>query len=104
MEPLGVVVFSVTMITSFAQVLVESVQRLFDKNLDVAYLPKSAIAAMASTVVVKLAVWFAYRSFKSPSVRALSQDAWNDVVFNTVSLIFPVSSLSRLSQKKSSQC
>lgn len=101
MEPLGVVVFSVTMITSFAQVLVESVQRLFDKNLDVAYLPKSAIAAMASTVVVKLAVWFAYRSFTSRSVRALSQDAMNDVVFSTVSLIFPVSSLSQLSRESS---
>lgn len=111
MEPLGVVVFSVVMITSFSQILVESIQRLADRSISFIDLPYLAIAAMVTTVVVKAIVWLTYRSFESTSIRgkpgllsqsrfkidrndlsvALAQDAENDVVFNIFSLLFPVS-------------
>lgn len=69
MEPLGVVVFSVVMITSFSQILVESIQRLTDRNITFAELPIIAIAAMLTTIVVKAIVWLTYRSFESTSIR-----------------------------------
>ncbi|KAK9897836.1 hypothetical protein P389DRAFT_195422 [Cystobasidium minutum MCA 4210] len=89
MEPLGVVVFSVVMITSFSQILVESIQRLADRNISFIDLPYVAIGAMVVTVLVKAVVWLTYRSFESTGIRALSQDAQNDVVFNIFSLLFP---------------
>ena len=69
LEPLGVVVFAVTMITAFAQVLVESAQKFMTKDLAPVMLPLSAAITMAVTVVVKLSVWFTYRHFRSQSVR-----------------------------------
>jgi len=89
MEPLGVTVFAVCMITSFAQVVVESVERLFGKDLEIVDLPLTAIIAMAATVVVKSMVWLTYKSFKSQNIQALSQDALNDIVFNFFSILFP---------------
>lgn len=68
-EPIGVTVFSVCMITSFAQVAVESIQSLFDKSLGPVDLPMTAAVAMAGTVVVKSMVWLTYRSFKSQSIQ-----------------------------------
>lgn len=69
MEPLGVVVFSVVMITSFSQILVESVQRLADRSINFIDLPYLAIAAMVTTVIVKAVVWLTYRSFESTSIK-----------------------------------
>jgi divalent metal cation (Fe/Co/Zn/Cd) transporter len=90
MEPIGVAVFSVLMVSAFFQVFVEAVQRLFDKHLSIVELSITSIVAMSVTVAVKLVVFFAYRSFESASVKALSQDAKNDIVFNAFSLLFPV--------------
>ncbi|KAH9441987.1 hypothetical protein Pst134EB_028262 [Puccinia striiformis f. sp. tritici] len=64
MEPMGVVVFSVFMISSFVQVLVESIERLLSGT-------KSAIRK------------------KNTSVKALAQDAENDCILNIFSLLFP---------------
>lgn len=89
MEPLGVVVFAVVMITSFSQILVQSVQRLTDRNTAIVDLPIIAIVAMIITIVVKAIVWLTYRNFESTSIRALAQDAENDVVFNVFSILFP---------------
>lgn len=69
MEPIGVVVFSVCMIVSFAQVGVESVQRLFNKHLELVDLPPTAIGAMVTTVAVKFVMWIWCRSFKSTSIQ-----------------------------------
>lgn len=69
MEPLGVVVFSVVMITSFSQILVQSIQRLADRSITIVDLPIVAIAAMVTTIVVKTVVWLTYRSFESRSIR-----------------------------------
>ena len=52
-------------------------------------IPKSGYIIMASTVVIKSFVWVAYRSFQNSSVKALAQDAQNDVVFNLFSILFP---------------
>lgn len=69
MEPLGVVVFAVVMITSFSQILVQSVQRLTDRNTAIVDLPIIAIVAMIITIVVKAIVWLTYRNFESTSIR-----------------------------------
>ncbi|BGO90840.1 hypothetical protein NBRC10512_005208 [Rhodotorula toruloides] len=89
MEPLGVLIFSVFMISSFLQVFIESVNRLFDKNLEFTRLPLVALLVMGSTIVIKAGVWLSCRAIKSASVEALQQDAENDIVFNFFSILFP---------------
>ncbi|MCO5589611.1 hypothetical protein L7F22_043579 [Adiantum nelumboides] len=96
-EPLGVVIFAVLMIASFCQVLVESVERLFavmrtgaEAPGEAAELPLIGIAFMVLTIIIKTFMWFIYRKSHSSGVRAVAQDAENDVVFNIASLIFPV--------------
>lgn len=89
MEPLGILVFAVAMISGFLQVLIESIQRLCDRHLEQTNLPPIAIATMVGTIVVKGAVWLSCRAIKSASVEALQQDAENDIVFNVFSLLFP---------------
>lgn len=96
-EPLGVVIFAVLMIASFVQVLVESVERLYavirtgsEKPGGEADLPLVGVAFMVLTIVIKLFMWLIYRESPSSGVRAVAQDAENDVVFNIASLIFPV--------------
>lgn len=110
MEPLGILVFAVFMISSFLQVFIESVQRLLDPNLDQTHIPPIGLATMVATIIIKSGVWLSCRAIKSASVEALQQDAENDVslppaprcrrsslnlspprqiVFNFFSLIFP---------------
>jgi len=89
MEPLGILVFAVFMISSFLQVLIESTQRLLDPHLEQTHIPPIALATMVGTIVVKGAVWLSCRAIKSASVEALQQDAENDIVFNFFSLVFP---------------
>ncbi|KAI9831293.1 MAG: hypothetical protein M1826_003732 [Phylliscum demangeonii] len=91
LEPIGVLVFSVIMVTSFFQVLLESVSRLRasgDHSIVRLTVPSTAI--MASTVLVKLGCWFWCRLIHSSSVQALAQDAMTDVVFNFFSIVFPL--------------
>ena len=96
-EPLGVVIFSVLMIASFCQVLVESSERLWavlhkdaKEPNEMAQLPWVGVAFMVLTIIVKAFMWVIYRKSSSSGVRAVAQDAENDVVFNVASLIFPV--------------
>ena len=90
LEPLGVLVFSVIMITSFFQVSLECFNRLNSGDHSVVELGAPAIIIMASTVLIKLGCWFWCRLIKNSSVQALAQDALTDVVFNAFSIIFPV--------------
>ena len=53
MEPLGVLVFSVFMISSFLQVFIESIQRILDKNLEEQPLGAIALGVMGATIVIK---------------------------------------------------
>lgn len=71
LEPVGVLVFSIIMITSFCQVALECIQRLADPEHKVLQLGVPAIAIMLGTVVIKGAVWLWCRLVKNSSVRAL---------------------------------
>ena len=90
LEPLGVLVFSVIMITAFFQVFLECFERLTSDDHSIVQLSLSAIIIMASTVLLKLGCWFWCRLIKNSSVQALAQDAMTDVVFNVFSIIFPL--------------
>ncbi|GAA5878521.1 hypothetical protein JCM3774_000096 [Rhodotorula dairenensis] len=89
MEPLGVLVFSVFMISSFLQVLIESINRMLDPSVEPPHLPYVVLAVMIATIVIKSGVWLSCRAIKSASVEALQQDAENDIVFNFFSILFP---------------
>ncbi|KAF7297121.1 Cation diffusion facilitator [Mycena indigotica] len=89
-EPLGVLIFSVCMIASFSQVLVESLRKLFvtgDDHLGTVSL--FGKITMIATIVIKSVIWIWCAKFQSSSIQALAQDAKNDVFFNTFSLIIP---------------
>lgn len=90
LEPVGVLVFSVIMITSFFQVALESINRLWGTQHEIIELTIPAIGIMAGTVIIKGAVWVWCRLVKNSSVRALAEDAKTDIVFNTGSILFPI--------------
>lgn len=90
LEPIGVLVFSVIMITSFFQVFLECFNRLTGPDHSIVQLTIPAIIIMASTVIIKGLCWFWCRLIKNSSVQALAQDAMTDVVFNIFSIIFPL--------------
>ncbi|KAI0012164.1 hypothetical protein F4779DRAFT_614875 [Xylariaceae sp. FL0662B] len=90
LEPLGVLVFSVIMITSFVQVGLESLQRLASPNHEVVEVGIPALSIMVGTVVIKGLCWLWCRLVKNSSVQALASDAMTDVIFNTGSILFPI--------------
>lgn len=90
LEPVGVLVFSVIMITSFFQVALECFSRLTSGDEIIVQLGKPAIVILAGTVVIKGCCWLWCRLIKNSSVQALAQDAMTDVIFNTFSIIFPL--------------
>lgn len=90
LEPVGVLVFSVIMITSFFQVGLECLTRLNSGDHSIVELTIPAIAIMVSTVLIKGFCYFWCRLVKNSSIQALAQDALTDVVFNTFSIIFPL--------------
>jgi hypothetical protein len=71
LEPLGVLVFSVIMITSFFQVALECFNRLNSGDRSVVELTVPAIVIMASTVVIKFGCWLWCRLINNSSVQAL---------------------------------
>ena len=91
LEPVSVLVFSVIMVTSFFQVALSSFNRLTGEDHALVVLSIPSIGLMAGTVLVKLLCWIWCRLIPSPSVQVLAQDAMTDVVFNTFSIIFPLS-------------
>ena len=91
LEPLGVLIFSVVMITSFFQVAILSVQRLAGTDHTLVELTVPAIIIMATTVAIKGLCWLWCRRINNSNVQALAQDAMTDVVFNIFSIIFPLS-------------
>ncbi|KAK3176312.1 hypothetical protein OEA41_007635 [Lepraria neglecta] len=91
LEPLGILVFSIIMIVSFLQILQESVTKLLPGSpREAATLPPIAIGALAATVGVKGFIWIGCAKVKTTQVQALAQDCKTDVVFNTLSLLFPL--------------
>jgi len=90
LEPLGVLVFSVIMITAFAQVALQSIQRLFEPDHEVIALDFPSLCIMIGTVLVKGMCWLWCRLVKNSSVQALASDALTDIIFNTGSILFPI--------------
>jgi len=89
-EPLGVLIFSVCMIASFSQVLVESLKKLFGEETgEIGTVSLFGKATMVATIVVKSVIWVWCARFQSSGIQALAQDAKNDVFFNVFSLIIP---------------
>ncbi|KAJ7465291.1 cation efflux family-domain-containing protein [Mycena latifolia] len=89
-EPLGVLIFSVCMIASFSQVLVESVKKLFGEDTgEIGTVSLFGKAIMVATIVIKSVIWVWCARFQSSGIQALAQDAKNDVFFNVFSLIIP---------------
>lgn len=79
------------MIVSFLQILQESVQKLLPgQERKAANLPGPAIFAMAVTIVMKGIIGLGCLRFKTTQVQALVQDCKTDVIFNTLSLLFPL--------------
>jgi len=91
LESLGVLVFSIIMVTSFIQILQESVKKLLPSGKhDVVQLSTLAISAMGGNAVVKGVIGLGCMRIKTNQVQALVQDCWTDVIFNTASLLFPL--------------
>jgi Cation efflux family len=90
LEPIGVLVFSVIMVTSFFQVALECFSRLTSGDRSVLELGLPAIAILAGTVFIKALCWLWCRLIKNSSVQALAQDAMTDVIFNIFSIVFPL--------------
>ncbi|KAG5985716.1 hypothetical protein E4U54_005864 [Claviceps lovelessii] len=90
LEPVGVLVFSVIMVTSFVQVGLECIQRLASPQHEILQLGLPAIIIMLSTIMVKGGCWIWCRLVKNSSVRALAEDAKTDVIFNIGSIFFPI--------------
>ncbi|RDA88651.1 hypothetical protein CP532_4030 [Ophiocordyceps camponoti-leonardi (nom. inval.)] len=90
LEPVGILVFSIIMIISFLQILRESVSRLMPPHREPEALGVVAISTMVATIVIKGAIGVACRPVRSPKVQALVQDCKTDVVFNSLSLLFPL--------------
>ncbi|KAI9661909.1 MAG: hypothetical protein M1821_009149 [Bathelium mastoideum] len=91
LEPIGILVFSVIMVTSFFQVAIEGINRMTASGpKEIVQLTIPAIAIMASTVIIKFLCWLWCRLIKNSSVQALAQDAMTDVIFNIFSIIFPL--------------
>ncbi|KAK3362838.1 hypothetical protein B0T25DRAFT_586983 [Lasiosphaeria hispida] len=71
LEPIGVLVFSIIMITSFTQVALEATQRLASPDHEIIELGVPAIAIMLGTIVIKSMCWLWCRLVKNSSVQAL---------------------------------
>lgn len=93
LEPIGVLIFSIFMILSFLQVLIESVKQLLGAggaaggDLE---LSAVAVAIMLGTIVVKCGAYVICKNIRNSSIQALVEDAKTDIVFNAFSLVFPV--------------
>ncbi|KAK9318615.1 cation efflux family-domain-containing protein [Lipomyces starkeyi] len=90
LEPLGVLIFSIIIIVSFSQVAVEAVQRIYSGPREPVELGIPSFAIMSLAVISKLFAWLWCRSINSSAVQALAQDAMSDIVFNLLSILFPV--------------
>ncbi|KAH7150282.1 hypothetical protein B0J13DRAFT_286375 [Dactylonectria estremocensis] len=90
LEPLGILVFSIIMVISFMQILQESVSRLMPPRHEAEILSWAAIGSLLATIVLKGAIGLWCNPIKTSQVQALVQDCKTDVIFNTLSLLFPV--------------
>lgn len=75
LEPLGILVFSIFMILSFAQIFQEAVEKLMPQgDHETVVLGSLAMGAMGATILVKGIIWFGCIKIKTTQVQALAQD------------------------------
>ena len=89
LEPLGILVFSIIMVISFLQILQESVEKIMPLHGKAEALPPMAVGALLGTIIVKGIIGIGCYPIKTTQVQALVQDCKTDVIFNTLSLLFP---------------
>ena len=89
LEPIGILVFSIIMVISFLQILQESVVRLLH-HAPMEALSTAAIVSLVATVVIKGVIGIGCLRVKTSQVQALVQDCKTDVIFNMLSLLFPL--------------
>lgn len=77
------------MVISFLQILKESVEKIMPLKGKADELPAVAVGALLATIVIKGIIWFGCIPIKTTQVQALAQDCKTDVIFNTLSLLFP---------------
>ncbi|KAK5284244.1 adenylate kinase [Exophiala xenobiotica] len=91
LEPIGLLVFSILVIVSFAQILQESVDKLLPSGDHMTLgLSPVAIGAMGANIVLKGVVGLFYFKVENSQVQALVQDCYTDVYFNSATLLFPI--------------
>ncbi|KAK0391533.1 hypothetical protein NLU13_1033 [Sarocladium strictum] len=90
LEPLGILVFSIIMVLSFAQILQESFGRLMPPHASAEALSIAAVVSLVATIVIKGIIGVCCWPIKTTQVQALVQDCKTDVYFNTLSLLFPL--------------
>ncbi|QUC22940.1 uncharacterized protein UV8b_07181 [Ustilaginoidea virens] len=90
LEPMGILVFSIIMVISFLQILQESVQRLMPPRAEIEALSTAAIVSLVATIAIKGIIGLGCLPIKTTQVRALVQDCKTDVIFNALSLLFPL--------------
>ncbi|KAK2592389.1 hypothetical protein QQS21_009908 [Conoideocrella luteorostrata] len=90
LEPIGILVFSIIMVISFLQILEESVQRMMPPHAQIEVLSTVAIISLVATIVIKGVIGLGCMPIKTTQVQALVQDCKTDVIFNTLSLLFPL--------------
>lgn len=91
LEPIGILVFSVTIVISFIKVAEDSLTRLISGNgLEIVNIGVPSLVVMILTLLIKGVIWQLCKNVKNSSVQALSQDALTDTYFNFFSIVFPV--------------
>ncbi|OWF36644.1 Metal tolerance protein 5 [Mizuhopecten yessoensis] len=91
LEPLAVIILSVIMGVASLQLIKESVMKIIglaDKSMRPPVVDTLTIVISVATVVVKFVLYLLCRRIKSPTIQALAQDHRNDVVSNTIALLF----------------
>eukprot|EP00002_Diphylleia_rotans_P014071 TRINITY_DN2737_c0_g1_i1.p1 TRINITY_DN2737_c0_g1~~TRINITY_DN2737_c0_g1_i1.p1 ORF type:complete len:496 (-),score=135.35 TRINITY_DN2737_c0_g1_i1:366-1853(-) len=86
-EPAGVLVFCAVMGMVSLQVIIEGISRLLAAKDDLAF-SLTDVFLMLVVVITKLLLHLYCRVIKSPSAQALAQDHRNDIITNTLGLIF----------------
>ncbi|KAH9514188.1 Metal tolerance protein 11 [Bulinus truncatus] len=91
LEPVAIIILSVFMFLCSVQLIREAIEKIIglsdmSSSLPVVEAPTFAIAG--STVAIKLALYLVCWNVRSPIVQALAQDHRNDVLSNSVALVF----------------
>lgn len=91
LEPIAITILSVIMSLAALQLIQESISKIVDFTSNKRSIPSVDIATICialSTIVIKLILYLVCRRVSSSTVQALAMDHRNDVLSNTVALIF----------------